>query len=94
MSYLFSGHYSDDQPFELVEDGVIYRGDEGRAFTIVDTDLTQDAFTFSGAEFFAAVSTAVQGVDRSGPGTDRADAHQRSARDDGQRRDAWAHRRQ
>ena len=61
-SYLFSGHYSDDQPFELVEDGVIYRGDEGRAFTIVDTDLTQDAFTFSGAEFFAAVSTAVQGV--------------------------------
>ena len=61
-SYLFSGHYGEGRPFELGTNGVVYHGDEGRAFTIVDTDLTQDSFTISGAEFFAAVSTAVQGV--------------------------------
>ncbi|MGD8453435.1 MAG: flagellin [Phycisphaerae bacterium] len=60
--YLFSGHYTDDVPFELTEDGVLYRGDEGRSYTIVDTDMSQDSFTISGAEFFAATRATVAGV--------------------------------
>jgi flagellar hook-associated protein 3 FlgL len=59
---LFSGHQGGSQPFELTGDGVLYRGDEGRAFTIVDTDHSQDAFTISGAEFFSTFSTAIHGI--------------------------------
>ena len=61
-SYLFAGQYTADQPFGLVGDGVIYRGDDGRLSTIVDTDMQQDSFTMPGSEFFGAVSTAVHGI--------------------------------
>ena len=60
-SFLFSGHYGDDTPFELVDGGVIFRGDNGRLATIVDSDQSTDTFTISGMEFFNAVSSAVQG---------------------------------
>ncbi|MFQ5807397.1 MAG: hypothetical protein ACE5I3_13195 [Phycisphaerae bacterium] len=60
-NYLFSGHYGEDVPFELIEDGVLYRGDSGQLQTIVDSDLSEDTFTISGMEFFHAVSDAVQG---------------------------------
>lgn len=60
--YLFSGHASGDLPFELTGEGVLYRGDEGRSYTIVDTDMSQDSFTISGAEFFAATQAAVSGT--------------------------------
>lgn len=59
---LFSGYYGDDQPFEWVNDGVIFRGDNGRLATILDTDLSQDTYTISGMEFFHATSNAVKGV--------------------------------
>ncbi len=58
---LFSGDYGDDVPFELGADGVLFRGDNGRLQTIVDSDLSQDTFTISGMEFFNAVSDSVQG---------------------------------
>ena len=61
-NYLFSGQYGDAQPFEWTDDGVIFRGDNGRMQAILDTDLTQDSYTISGMEFFNAVSTAVRGV--------------------------------
>ena len=61
-AYLFGGHYSGSQPFELTADGVLYHGDAGQAYSIVDTDLSQDTFTFSGVEFFNAVSQGVQGA--------------------------------
>ncbi|MFO0839422.1 MAG: flagellin [Phycisphaerae bacterium] len=60
-SYLFSGHKG-SAPFALEADGVVYRGDTGRRETIIDTDLSQDQFTLSGAEYFGAVSTGVHGV--------------------------------
>lgn len=60
-TYLFSGHYGSDDPFELTEEGVLFRGDDGRLHTIVDTDLSEDSFTISGREFFNAVSAGVQG---------------------------------
>jgi len=60
-TYLFSGHFGDDLPFEWVEDGVLFRGDTGALQTIVDSDLSQDTFTISGAEFFNALSAGVQG---------------------------------
>jgi len=60
-NYLFSGHYGADQPFELGNEGVLYRGDDGRLQTIVDSDLSEDTFTVSGMEFFNAVSDAVRG---------------------------------
>lgn len=60
-AFLFSGHYGADVPFELGNDGVLYRGDDGRLQTIVDSDLSEDTFTISGMEFFNAVSQAVQG---------------------------------
>ncbi len=60
-NYLFSGHYGADVPFELGNDGVLYRGDDGQLQTIVDSDLSEDTFTISGMEFFNAVSDAVQG---------------------------------
>jgi flagellar hook-associated protein 3 FlgL len=60
-NYLFGGHYGADVPFELGNDGVLYRGDDGRLQTIVDSDLSEDTFTISGMEFFNAVSDAVQG---------------------------------
>jgi flagellin-like hook-associated protein FlgL len=60
-TFLFSGHFGDDLPFEWVDDGVLFRGDGGRLQTIVDSDLSQDTFTISGLEFFNAVSQGVQG---------------------------------
>ena len=60
-SYLFSGHYADELPFELTDRGVIFRGDNGRLATIVDSDLSTDTFTISGMEFFNAVSVPVGG---------------------------------
>ncbi len=59
--FLFSGHFGGDLPFVRTQDGVLFRGDEGRRQTVVDTDLSQDTFTISGMEFFSAVSTEVQG---------------------------------
>jgi len=60
--YLFAGHYAADSPFELTGDGVLYRGDEGRSYAIVEADLSQDAFTVSGKDLFSAVSERVQGA--------------------------------
>jgi flagellar hook-associated protein 3 FlgL len=61
-THLFSGHYGNDQPFEWTADGVIFRGDNGRLTTTLDTDLSQDSYTISGMEFFNATSKAVQGI--------------------------------
>jgi flagellar hook-associated protein 3 FlgL len=61
-TFLFSGHYGEDVPFAWIDQGVLYRGDEGRLQTIVNSDLSADTFTISGMEFFNAVSQAVQGV--------------------------------
>jgi flagellar hook-associated protein 3 FlgL len=58
---LFSGNYGDDVPFELGAEGVLFRGDDGRLQTIVDSDLSQDTFTISGMELFNAVSDSVRG---------------------------------
>ena len=61
-TYLFAGHYGNGLPFEQIGDGVLYHGDNEQAYSIVDTDRSQDTFTLSGAEFFNSVSTAVEGV--------------------------------
>jgi len=61
-AFLFSGHAGQEAPFERVEDGVLFRGDDGRRETILDSDLSQDAFTISGLEFFNAASGAVEGT--------------------------------
>lgn len=61
-TYLFSGDYGGDLPFSIDAGGVLYRGNDGRLETILDTDLSHDTFTISGAEFFNAFSTAVKGV--------------------------------
>ena len=60
-TYIFSGHQGGRQPFELLADGVLYRGDDGRLMTILDSDLSQDSFTLSGKEVFRAVSSSVAG---------------------------------
>ena len=60
-TYIFGGNYGNSAPFERIDDGVIYRGDDGRVRTILDTDLAQDAITMSGMEFFNAVSDSVRG---------------------------------
>jgi len=60
-TFLFSGHFGDDLPFEAIGGGVLFRGDQGRMQALVDTDLTQEWFTISGQEFFGAVSQAVSG---------------------------------
>ncbi|MCG3127639.1 MAG: hypothetical protein CHACPFDD_02506 [Phycisphaerae bacterium] len=59
--FLFSGHRTGDSPFELQEGGVLFRGDGGTARSIVDSDLSQDAFKIPGLEFFNAESAGVQG---------------------------------
>ncbi len=61
-SYLFGGLVGGSLPFELTGDGVLYRGGTGRATSIVDTDMSQDFFTLSGAEFFEALSGTVRGI--------------------------------
>jgi flagellar hook-associated protein 3 FlgL len=61
-TFLFSGHFGESAPFERVADGVLFRGDDGRLETILDSDLSQDEFTISGLEFFNAASNAVEGV--------------------------------
>lgn len=58
---LFSGHYGKTPPFEFTGAGVLFRGDDGRLETILDSDLSQDTFTISGMEFFNAVSEPVRG---------------------------------
>jgi flagellar hook-associated protein 3 FlgL len=58
---LFSGHYGTDAPFAWSNNGIVFRGDNGRLETIVDSDLSADTFTISGLEFFNASSSAVQG---------------------------------
>jgi len=58
---LFAGHYGGALPFEHIEQGVIYRGDAGQLRTIVDSDLSDEAFTVSGLEFFNALSSGVTG---------------------------------
>jgi len=60
-TFLFSGHFGDDLPFEAIGSGVLFRGDQGRMQALVDTDLTQEWFTISGQDFFGAVSQAVSG---------------------------------
>ncbi len=60
-TFLFSGHFGGDLPFEAIGSGVLFRGDQGRMQALVDTDLTQEWFTISGQEFFGAVSQAVSG---------------------------------
>lgn len=60
--YLFSGHFGDQQPFELTGDGVVYHGDDRQLFAITDSDLSRDAFSTPGTEFFRATSTAVRGI--------------------------------
>lgn len=61
-AYLFSGHDGSVRPFEWGAGGVIYNGDEGRRFAIVDSHQEQDFFTISGAEFFSALGSEVRGV--------------------------------
>jgi flagellar hook-associated protein 3 FlgL len=61
-SYLFGGQRSDSLPFQGVGRGIMYTGDAGRQRTIVESDLTQEAFTVSGESFFGAVSAGVRGV--------------------------------
>ncbi len=61
-SYLFGGHRSQTLPFQAVGNGIMYTGDAGRQQTIVESDLTQEAFTVSGESFFGAVSAGVRGV--------------------------------
>ncbi len=60
-TFLFSGRDGAVPPFELSDGGVIFRGDEGRLQTILDTDLSQHSFTISGQEFFNAVAAGVNG---------------------------------
>lgn len=60
-AYLFSGHLADDAPFEWIDKGVVFHGDNGRLQTIIDSDLSEDTFTISGMEFYNAVSQSVQG---------------------------------
>lgn len=60
-TYLFSGYYGAEPPFEWVSDGVMFKGDDGRLETIVDTDLSSDTFTIAGKEFFRAASSKVVG---------------------------------
>lgn len=59
--YLFGGQAGDQVPFELTADGVRYNGDAGQRQTIVDSDLSLDAFTLPGSELFAALSDGVKG---------------------------------
>lgn len=61
-TYLFGGFYANQAPFELVGDGVIYRGDDQRHRAIVEADLSTEPFTLSGADFFRAVSDSVVGA--------------------------------
>lgn len=60
-TFLFSGHYGDSLPLEITNGGVLFRGDAGRLYTIVDTDLSQDSFTISGRDLFNATSQGVRG---------------------------------
>ncbi len=60
-TFLFSGRAAGSYPFQRTDYGVQFTGDAGRLQTIVDSDLSQDTFTISGQEFFAAVSPSVQG---------------------------------
>jgi flagellin-like hook-associated protein FlgL len=60
-TYLFTGQQA-VAPFELTRGGVMYRGDRNAMATIVDTDLSQDAFTVPGMEFFGAVSSEIKGT--------------------------------
>lgn len=60
-SYLFSGHRSGAPPFEQNERGIQFNGDAGRWQTIVDLDLSEDAFKVSGLDFFQAASEGVKG---------------------------------
>lgn len=69
---LFSGHYDGEVPFELIGEGVLFRGDDGRLQTIVDSDLSEDTYTISGMEFFRAVSDAVRGFVDLDPAVTRA----------------------
>jgi flagellin-like hook-associated protein FlgL len=60
-SYIFSGQRTPTPPFVFDGGGVRYQGDAGRRETIVDTDLSQEEYTVSGAELFGAVSAGVMG---------------------------------
>ncbi|MFN0138154.1 MAG: hypothetical protein ACKVS9_18775 [Phycisphaerae bacterium] len=59
--YLFSGLTSAERPFELTDDSVRFHGDDGRRNAILDSDLSQDAFTISGLDFFGSGSQRVVG---------------------------------
>lgn len=61
-TYLFGGFYASQPPFELVGDGVLYRGDANQHHAIVEADLSSEYFTQSGADFFGALSDSVVGV--------------------------------
>ncbi len=59
--FLFSGFRNSVAPFESAGDGVLYRGDDGRATARVDSDGSEDLFTISGQAFFSAVGAGVRG---------------------------------
>ncbi|MGE3180416.1 MAG: hypothetical protein AB7N71_02210 [Phycisphaerae bacterium] len=59
---LFAGDYRGDVPFVRDGDSVLYRGDDGNAKAIVDSDLSQDKIRYSGVEFLKAISTQVRGI--------------------------------
>lgn len=59
--YLFSGLTSAQRPFELGGSSVRFHGDNGRRNAILDSDLSQDAFTISGLDFFGSGSQRVLG---------------------------------
>lgn len=61
-TYLFGGYKGGTQPFERVDDGVIYNGDDNRQKTTVESDWSQDSFTTPGTEFFNAVAAQVRGA--------------------------------
>jgi flagellin-like hook-associated protein FlgL len=65
-TYLFAGQ-QDQAPFEQLAAGVYYSGDASRRETIVDTDNSVGNFTYTGLEFFGAVSSEVRGVEDLNP---------------------------
>ncbi len=59
-TWLFAGQTA-EQPFTRRLGGIYYAGDANRMETIVETDLSEAAFTIPGQEFYAATSGEVRG---------------------------------
>jgi len=60
-TYLYSGHGT-ASPFEFRHGGVMYTGDGNRMEAMVDIDLSEEAFTIPGLEFFGAASAGIEGA--------------------------------